>query len=168
MATVEAFKRGDEVLSKYPGGSIMTVLAVEGLKVRCTDSQNTQYWFDTIMLERYGPSPSHAETLSAEASASIHCRDSVRSVGNGRKPISAPPQPGCCSAALPQLIAQCFGVPSDDRHGARERRVMRTLLQLTHTHGVARCRSQRVVVAPVVRIVGAAFRICSRFPYLFP
>jgi hypothetical protein len=53
MATLEAFKRGDEVLSKFPGGSIMMVLAVEGLKVRCADSQNTQYWFDTIMLERY-------------------------------------------------------------------------------------------------------------------
>ena len=57
MANVEAFKRGDEVLSKYPDGSIMTVLAVEGLKVRCADSQNTQYWFDTIMLERYQHSP---------------------------------------------------------------------------------------------------------------
>jgi hypothetical protein len=57
MAVVEAFKRGDEVLSKYPGGSIMTVLAVEGLKVRCADSHNTQYWFDTIMLERHQHSP---------------------------------------------------------------------------------------------------------------
>ena len=55
MARVEAFRRGDEVLSKFPGGSIMTVLAVEGLKVRCADSQDTQYWFDTIMLERYEP-----------------------------------------------------------------------------------------------------------------
>jgi hypothetical protein len=53
MARVEAFKRGDEVLSKFPGGSLMMVLAVEGLKVRCADRQNTQYWFDTIMLERY-------------------------------------------------------------------------------------------------------------------
>jgi hypothetical protein len=41
MATLEAFKRGDEVLSKFPGSSIMMVLAVEGLKVRCADSQNT-------------------------------------------------------------------------------------------------------------------------------
>jgi hypothetical protein len=38
MAAVEAFKRGDEVLSKYPDGSILTVLAVEGLKVCCADS----------------------------------------------------------------------------------------------------------------------------------
>jgi hypothetical protein len=95
MTAVEAFKRGDEVLSKYPDGSIMTVLAVEGLKVRCTDSQNTQYWFDTIMLERYEPSPRHAETLSAEASASIYCGDSVRSIGNGMKPICSPAHPGC-------------------------------------------------------------------------
>jgi hypothetical protein len=49
-AGIEAFKRGDEVLSKFPGDSIMTVSAVEGLKVRCADSQNTQYWFDTMML----------------------------------------------------------------------------------------------------------------------
>jgi hypothetical protein len=58
MAAVEAFKRGDEVLSKFPGGSLMMVLAVEGLKVRCTDQQNTQYWFDTIMLQRYEHPPS--------------------------------------------------------------------------------------------------------------
>jgi hypothetical protein len=50
---LEAFKRGDEVLSKFSDGSIMTVLAVEGLKVRCSDSQNLQYWFDMMMLERY-------------------------------------------------------------------------------------------------------------------
>jgi uncharacterized protein (DUF1330 family) len=37
MATIERFNRGDEVLSKLPGGSIMTVLAVEGMKVRCSD-----------------------------------------------------------------------------------------------------------------------------------
>jgi len=53
MGTIETFKRGDEVLSKLPGGSIMTVLAVEGLKVRCADDQDRQYWFDTILLERY-------------------------------------------------------------------------------------------------------------------
>ncbi len=53
MGSLGAFKRGDEVLSKFPGGSIMMVLAVEGLKVRCADRQNTQYWFDTIMLERF-------------------------------------------------------------------------------------------------------------------
>ncbi len=53
MAIVETFKQGDEVLSKILGGSIMTVLAVEGLKVRCSDEQDRQYWFDTILLERY-------------------------------------------------------------------------------------------------------------------
>ena len=52
MATIETFKPGDEVLSKLPGGSIMTVLAVEGMKVRCSDEQDRQYWFDTILLER--------------------------------------------------------------------------------------------------------------------
>ena len=51
-AVIAAFKRGDEVLSKFPGSSIMTVLAVDGLKVRCRDGQDIQYWFDTIMLER--------------------------------------------------------------------------------------------------------------------
>jgi hypothetical protein len=95
MATLEAFKRGDEVLSKYPDGSIMTVLAVEGLKVRCTDSQNTQYWFDTIMLERYEPSPRDTETLSAEANASIYSRDLARSVGIGMSPMRSPAHPGC-------------------------------------------------------------------------
>jgi hypothetical protein len=53
MRTMETFEPGDEVLSKLPGGSIMTVLAVEGLKVRCADDQDRQYWFDTILLERY-------------------------------------------------------------------------------------------------------------------
>ena len=52
MATVETFKRGDEVLSKLPGASILTVLAVDGMKVRCSDEQDRQYWFDTILLER--------------------------------------------------------------------------------------------------------------------
>jgi hypothetical protein len=52
MTTIETFKRGDEVLSKLPGGSTMTVLAVEGMKVRCSDEQDRQYWFDTILLER--------------------------------------------------------------------------------------------------------------------
>jgi hypothetical protein len=52
MATIETFKRGDEVLSKLPRGSIMTVLAVEGMKVRCSDEQDRQYWFDMILLER--------------------------------------------------------------------------------------------------------------------
>ena len=52
MATIGTFKRGDEVLSRLPGGPIMTVLAVEGMKVRCSDEQDRQYWFDTILLER--------------------------------------------------------------------------------------------------------------------
>ncbi len=53
MASIAALNRGDQVLSKLFGGPIMTVLAVEGLKVRCEDGLNQQYWFDTIMLERY-------------------------------------------------------------------------------------------------------------------
>jgi hypothetical protein len=81
MTTLEALKRGDEVLSKFHGGPIMMVLAVEGLKVRCTDQQNTQYWFDTIMLQRYEHPPSYTETSSAEASASNYLSDSARSVG---------------------------------------------------------------------------------------
>jgi hypothetical protein len=95
MASLEAFKRGDEVLSKFPDGTIMTVLAVEGLKARCADSQNTQYWFDTVMLERYEPSPRPTDSLSAEACAFIYSGDAVRSVGNGMKPMCSPPQPGC-------------------------------------------------------------------------
>ena len=51
MATIETFKRGDEVLSKLPGGSTLTVLAVDGMKVRCSDEHDRQYWFDTILLE---------------------------------------------------------------------------------------------------------------------
>ncbi len=53
MASIAALNRGDQVLSKLFGGPIMTVLAVEGLKVRCTDERNQQYWFDMIVLERY-------------------------------------------------------------------------------------------------------------------
>jgi hypothetical protein len=53
MATIETFNRGDEVLSRFSGGSIMTVLAVEGLKVRCSDQEDRQYWFDDFLLERY-------------------------------------------------------------------------------------------------------------------
>jgi hypothetical protein len=53
MAMAESFKRGDEVLSRPPNGSILKVLAVEGLKVRCSDEENREYWFDTILLERY-------------------------------------------------------------------------------------------------------------------
>jgi len=53
MATIETFNRGDEVLSKFSAGSIMIVLAVEGLKARCSDDQERQYWYDTNLLERY-------------------------------------------------------------------------------------------------------------------
>jgi hypothetical protein len=90
MATLEAFKRGDEVLSKFHRGSIMMVLAVEGLMVRCADGQNTQYWFDTIMLERYERSPRPSKMSSVETSASNDSTDSVRSAGNGGKPIGRP------------------------------------------------------------------------------
>ena len=41
MASLEAFKRGDEVLSKFPDGSIMTVLAAKGLKVRVVQTTKT-------------------------------------------------------------------------------------------------------------------------------
>jgi hypothetical protein len=60
-ARIEALKRGDAVLSKFPGDPIMTVLAVEGLKVRCVDGQNLQYWFDRSMLERYWDPRTHRE-----------------------------------------------------------------------------------------------------------
>jgi len=65
MTGAESFERGDEVLSKLPNGSIMTVLAVEGTKVRCSDEQDRQYWFDTILLERchWGRSRSEATGL---------------------------------------------------------------------------------------------------------
>jgi len=53
MAAAETFERGDEVLSKLASGPIMTVLAVEGMKARCSDEENRQYWFDTKLLERY-------------------------------------------------------------------------------------------------------------------
>ena len=52
MAAIEAFRHGDKVYIKAPGSPIMRVLAVEGLKVRCADNENLQYWFDTVMLER--------------------------------------------------------------------------------------------------------------------
>ena len=61
MAAIEAFRRGDEVCTKASGGPIMTVLAAEGLKVRCADGENLQYWFDTVMLERYKQSQRHSE-----------------------------------------------------------------------------------------------------------
>jgi hypothetical protein len=61
-AAIEAFERGDEVLSKLPGGSIMTVLAIDGVKVRCRGGQDIQYWFDTVMLERYEHPQTHSES----------------------------------------------------------------------------------------------------------
>jgi hypothetical protein len=81
MATIETFKRGDEVLSKLPGGSMMTVLAVEGMKVRCSDEQDRQYWFDTILLERRywsqpGPDATWQDPLPQsfpESHANGHC-----------------------------------------------------------------------------------------------
>ena len=81
MATTVTFKPGDEVLSKRPGGSIMTVLAVEGMKVRCSDEQDRQYWFDTILLERCywtqsGPDATGQDSLPQsfpESHSNGHC-----------------------------------------------------------------------------------------------
>jgi len=39
----------------------MTVLAVEGLKVRCSDDQDRQYWFDDFLLERFQGTPNDLE-----------------------------------------------------------------------------------------------------------
>lgn len=56
----------------------MTVLAVEGIKVRCCDEQGSQYWFDTILLKRYRwtqPGPEAAgslPTISPELHSSGH------------------------------------------------------------------------------------------------
>jgi hypothetical protein len=47
-------------------------LAVEGLKVRCVDNQNAQYWFDTIMLERYRQTPMPIETSLAGTTGDCH------------------------------------------------------------------------------------------------
>jgi hypothetical protein len=71
MAALVVFKRGDEVLSRFPGGPLMTVLAVEGLKVRCADSHNAQYWFDTIVLERCQQTPRFIETSVARPCARL-------------------------------------------------------------------------------------------------
>ena len=77
MAMAESFKRGDEVLSKLPNGSIMKVLAVEGLKVRCSDEESRQYWFDTILLERYQRTePSGQYLLSRSLPEVTMCRSS--------------------------------------------------------------------------------------------
>jgi hypothetical protein len=46
-------QQGRRSFEQFLGGSIMTVLAVEGLKVRCLDNQERQCWFDTNLLERY-------------------------------------------------------------------------------------------------------------------
>jgi uncharacterized protein YodC (DUF2158 family) len=72
MAAIEAFRRGDEVCTKASGGPIMTVLAVEGLKVRCADGENLQYWFDTAMLERYKQSQRHSEVSSVAIYESVN------------------------------------------------------------------------------------------------
>jgi hypothetical protein len=79
MATIEAFRHGDEVCIKAPGRPIMTVLAVEGLKVRCRDRENSQYWFDSIMLERYEHLRQHpvCESVNGnglELSDDLECR----------------------------------------------------------------------------------------------
>ena len=66
MATIEALRPGDEVCIKVPDSPIMRVLAVEGLKARCADSENLQYWFDTVMLERHEPPHEHCEMSSTE------------------------------------------------------------------------------------------------------
>jgi hypothetical protein len=81
VATVETFERGDEVFSKLSGGPIMTVLAVEGLKVRCSDDQERQYWFDTSLLDRYHstqpcPDPVEQNSLPAifpDLHSNVHC-----------------------------------------------------------------------------------------------
>ena len=81
MTTMETFKRGDKVLSKLPGGSTMTVLAVEGMKVRCSDEQDRQYWFDTLLLERRdwtqsGPDATGEDSLPQsfpESHSNGHC-----------------------------------------------------------------------------------------------
>ena len=61
MTTMETFKRGDEVLSKLPGGSTMTVLAVEGMKVRCSD-EHAPGSADTELSVFMGPEVGHGET----------------------------------------------------------------------------------------------------------
>jgi len=40
----------------------MTVSAVEGLKVRCSDDQDRQYWFDDFLLERYHQTQSGSDS----------------------------------------------------------------------------------------------------------
>jgi hypothetical protein len=71
MATIEALRPGDKVCIKVPDSPIMTVLAVEGLKARCADGENLQYWFDTVMLERHEPPQKHCEMSSPEIYESV-------------------------------------------------------------------------------------------------
>jgi hypothetical protein len=71
MVTIEAFRPGDEVCVKVPDSPIMRVLAVEGLKARCADIENLQYWFDTVMLERHEPSREHCDMSSTEIYESV-------------------------------------------------------------------------------------------------
>ena len=78
MAKIEAFRHGDEVCIKAPGRPIMTVLAVEGLKVRCTDRENLQYWFDSIMLERYEHLRQHPVCESVNANG-LELSDDLKS-----------------------------------------------------------------------------------------
>jgi len=81
MAPVESFKRSDEVLSKLSNGSTMTVLAVEGMKVRCSDEQDRQYWFDTILLKRYCWTQHSTETAGPD-SVLEDCSGSDSAVGH--------------------------------------------------------------------------------------
>jgi hypothetical protein len=71
MATIEAFRPGDEVCIKVPDSPIMKVLAVEGLKARCADSENLQYWFDTVVLERHEPPHELCQRSSTEIHESV-------------------------------------------------------------------------------------------------
>ena len=72
MTPIEAFRRGDEVYIKAPGSPIMRVLAVEGLKARCADNENLQYWFDTVMLELYNQPEEHREVSSVATHESVN------------------------------------------------------------------------------------------------
>jgi hypothetical protein len=47
----------------------MTVLAVDGLKVRCRDGQDFQYWFDAMMLERWEHPQMHCESQCVSGAA---------------------------------------------------------------------------------------------------
>jgi hypothetical protein len=60
----------------------MTVLAVEGLKVRCSDDQDRQFWFDTFLLERYhqtqpGPDAADPDLLTRSLHDSKAADDAI-------------------------------------------------------------------------------------------